>query len=55
MEMRSRLIVFSTFGLVLNGVLYFCFGVWKPVLLFASVGLLFVALVLMPSDDTTDM
>ncbi len=54
MDIRGRMIAFGTFGVVLNGVLYFL-GVWMPVLLFAGVGLLFVALVCMSSDDSTNI
>ena len=54
MDLRGRLIAFGTFGVVLNGVLYLL-GAWMPVLLFASVGLLFIALVCMSSDDSTNI
>lgn len=51
---RGKMITFGTFGVILNGVLYF-FGVWMPILLFVSIGLLFIALVCMSSDDSTQI
>ena len=54
MDMRGKMIAFGTFGVIVNGILYFV-GVWMPVLLFVSIGLLFVALVCMASDDSTQI
>ena len=54
MDLRGKMIAFGTSGVVLNGVFYFL-GVWMPVLLFTSIGLLLVTLVFMPSDDSINI
>lgn len=52
--MRTKMIYFGLFGLVVNGVLYFV-GLWMPMLLIAAVVVFFVALVFIPPDDSTNM
>jgi hypothetical protein len=53
LELRGRLTFWGVFGLVVNGVIFFM-GLWIPVLLFVSIGLLLLAMV-MKSDDSTDI
>ena len=50
---RGRLFFWGTFGVVVNGAIYFM-GIWMPILLFVSIGMLFVA-ALMKSEDSTDI
>ena len=53
LDARGKLFFWGTFGLLVNGVIYFL-GVWMPVLLFVSIGMLFLAF-LMKSEDSTDI
>ncbi len=50
---RGQLAFWGVFGLVVNGVIYFI-GLWMPVLLFVSIGMLMLAAV-MKSEDSTDI
>jgi lipopolysaccharide export LptBFGC system permease protein LptF len=50
---RGRLAFWGAFGLVVNGIIY-PLGIWMPILLFVSIGMLFIAL-LMKSEDSTDI
>ena len=50
---RGKLFFWGTFGVVVNGAIYFM-GIWMPILLFVSIGMLFVA-ALMKSEDSTDI
>jgi hypothetical protein len=53
LDMRGKLAFWGVFGLVVNG-LAFLIGLWMPVLLFVSIGLLALALV-MKAEDSTDI
>jgi len=50
---RGKLAFWGVFGLVVNGVIFFI-GLWMPILLFVSIGLLLLALV-MKGEDSTDI
>jgi len=39
------------FGLVVNGIIFFI-GLWMPIVLFVSIGILFLALVMKGEDST---
>jgi hypothetical protein len=50
---RGKLAFWGGFGVAVNVVIYFI-GIWMPVLLFVSIGMLFIA-AMMKSEDSTDM
>ncbi|MCE9612416.1 MAG: hypothetical protein K8R23_19630 [Chthoniobacter sp.] len=51
--MRTKLILFGVFGLGINAFLYFQGG-WMPMLFFAAIASIVVALFL-PGDNSTDI
>ena len=53
LDTRGKLAYWGCFGLVVNGILFLC-GFWMPVLLFVSIGMLFLAFV-MKNEDSTDL
>ncbi len=53
LDTRGKLAFWGTFGLIVNGVIYFL-GLWMPILLFVSIGMLVLALG-MKSEDSTDI
>lgn len=53
LDTRGKLAFWGAFGLAVNGVLYFL-GLWMPVLLFVSIGMLVLALG-MKSEDSRDI
>jgi uncharacterized membrane protein len=53
LDTRGKLAFWGTFGLVVNGVIYFL-GLWMPILLFVSIGMLVLALG-MKNEDSTDI
>ena len=50
---RGKLVFWAVFGILVNVGLYFV-NLWMPILLFVSLGMLFVA-ALMKSEDSTDI
>ncbi len=48
---RGTLAFWGVFGLVVNGVIFFI-GLWMPILLFVSIGLLLLAMVMRGEDST---
>jgi hypothetical protein len=53
LDTRGKLAFWGGFGVVVNGVIYFL-NIWMPILLFVSIGMLFIA-ALMKSEDSTDI
>jgi len=53
LDTRGRLFFWGVFGLLVNGAIYFI-GLWMPILLFVSIGMIFVA-ACMKSEDSTDI
>ena len=53
LDTRGKLAFWGAFGLVVNGIIYFI-GLWMPILLFVSIGMLFIA-AFMKSEDSTDI
>ena len=53
LDARGKLAFWGVFGLVVNGVIFFL-GLWMPILLFVSIGMLLMAAI-MKSEDSTDI